>query len=68
MLRSTFLGVLSENIAQCQKMFFLCLLFIYTFPIASFHFFSEIIELGSKLGLRGLNSGVGCQNSKIHEI
>ena len=47
-----FLGVLSENIVQCQKTFFLCLLYIYTFPIASFHFFGELIELGSKLGLQ----------------
>ena len=37
---------------QCQKTFFLCLLYIYTFPIASFNFFGELIELGSKLGLQ----------------
>ena len=47
-----FLFVLSENIVQCQKTFFLCLLYIYTFPIANFHFFGELIELGSKLGLQ----------------
>ena len=40
------------NIVQCQKKFFLCLLYIYTFPIASFHFFCELIDLGSKLGLQ----------------
>ena len=37
---------------QCQKTFFLCLLYIYTFPIASFHFFGELTDLGSKLGLQ----------------
>ena len=37
---------------QCQKTFFLCLLYIYTFPIASFHFFCELNDLGSKLGLQ----------------
>ena len=40
------------NIVQCQKTFFLCLLYIYTFPIASFNFFCQLIELGSKLGLQ----------------
>ena len=33
-------------------MFFLCLLYIYTFPIASFYFFGELTEIGSKLGLQ----------------
>ena len=47
-----FLGVLSENIVQCQKTFFLCLLYIYTFPIESFNFFCELTDLGSKLGLQ----------------
>ena len=47
-----FLGVLRENIVQCQKTFFLFLLYIYTFPMASFHFFCEINDLGSKLGLQ----------------
>ena len=42
---------MSENIVQCQKTFFLCLLSIYTFLIASFHFFCQLIELGSKFGL-----------------
>ena len=37
---------------QCQKTFFRCLLYIYTFPIASFHFFGELTDLGSKLGLQ----------------
>ena len=36
---SNFVGVFSENVVQCQKTFFLCLLYIYTFFIASFHFF-----------------------------
>ena len=40
------------NNVQCQKTFFLCLLYIYTFPIPSFHFFYELIDLGSKLGLQ----------------
>ena len=35
----------SENV-------FLFLLYIYTFPIASFHFFCELNDLGSKLGLQ----------------
>ena len=47
-----FLGVLSENIVQYQKTFFLCLVYIYTFPIASFYFFCELVELGAKLGLQ----------------
>ena len=37
---------------ECQKTFFLCLLYIYTFPIESFHFFGELTDLGSKLGLQ----------------
>ena len=41
-------AVLSENTVQCPKTLFLCLLYIYTFPIASFWFFVQWIDLGSK--------------------
>ena len=51
-LWSIFLEFLRENIVHCQKTFFLCRLYIYTFPIASFNFFGELIDLGSKLGLQ----------------
>ena len=42
------LAVLSENVVQCPKTLFLCLLYIYTFPIASFYFFVQWIDLGIK--------------------
>ena len=51
-LRSIFTVFWVKNIVQGQKTFFLCLLYIYTFPILSFHLFCEFIELGSKLGLQ----------------
>ena len=43
-----FLAVLSENTVQCLQTLFLCRLYIYTFPIASFWFFVQWIDLGSK--------------------
>ena len=52
-LRSIFLVVLSENIVHCQKMLFFYFFYISTlFSIVSFHFFCELIELGSKLSLQ----------------
>ena len=44
---------------QCKKTFSLCLFYIFTFPIASFHFFCEFIELGSKLGFQRAQLGEG---------
>ena len=51
------LDVLSENTVQCPKTLFLCLLYIYTFPIASFRFFVQWVDLGSKNPLQLANSG-----------
>ena len=42
------LAVLSENTVHCPKTQFLCLLYIYTFPIASFTFFVQWTDLGFK--------------------
>ena len=57
------LAVLSENTVQCHKTLFLCLLYIYTFPIASFKFFVQWIDLGSKNPLQLTHSGY--QDTKI---
>ena len=51
------LAVLSENIVQCPKTYLLCLLYIYTFPIAYFRFFVQWIDLGSKNPLQLALSG-----------
>ena len=51
-LRLFFLGVLSEHIVQCEKKFFSLPVIYLHFPIARFHFFSELNYLGSKLGLK----------------
>ena len=57
------LAVLSEITVQCPKTLFLCLLYIYTFPIASFRFFVQWIDLGSKNPLQLAYSGY--QDAKI---
>ena len=51
------LAVLSKNTAQCPKTLFICLLYIYTFPIASFWFCVQWIDLGSKKTLKLTHSG-----------
>ena len=62
MLKSIFLVFWVKILCSVKKRFFLCLLCIYTFSIASFHFFCQLIELGSKLGLQMPNSGFGWLN------
>ena len=63
------LAVLRENTVQCPKTEFLCLVYIYTFQIASFFkFFFQLTYLGSKNPLQLAHSGVGLIKSKIHEI
>ena len=57
------LAVLSENTVQYPKTLFWCLLYIYTFPIASFRFFVQWIDLGSKNPLQLTHSGY--QDTKI---
>ena len=51
------LAVLSENTVQCPKTLLLCLLYIYTFPIASFCVFVQWIDLGSENPLQLAHSG-----------
>ena len=51
------LEVLSENIVQRSKTLFLWLLYIYTFQIATFWFFVQWIDLGSKNPLQLVRSG-----------
>ena len=46
------LAVLSENTVECPKTLFLCLLYIYTFPIESFWLIVKWIDLGSKKPLK----------------
>ena len=58
-----FLAVWSENILQCPKTQFLGLLYIYTFPIASFTLFVQLTDLGSKKPLQLAHSGY--QDTKI---
>ena len=57
------LSVLSDNTVQCPKTVFVCLLYIYTFPIASFCFFVQWIDLGSKNPLQFTHSGY--QDTKV---
>ena len=45
------LGALSENSVQCPNTVFKCLIYIYTFPIASFWFFVQWIDISSKKNL-----------------
>ena len=56
------LAVLSENTVQWPNTF-LCLLYIYTFIIASFKFFVRWFDLGSKNSLQLAHSGY--QENKI---
>ena len=49
--------------AVSQNVFFLCLLYIYTFPIVSFWFFVQWTVLGSKKPLQLTQSGY--QETKI---
>ena len=58
-----FVAVLSDNTVQCPKTYFLCLLYIYTFPIASFLLFLQLTDLGSKNPLQLAHSGY--QDTKI---
>ena len=54
--RSFFLGVLSENIVQCHKTFFFYVCYmsiLFPLQVLFFLFFSELIDLGSKLSLQG---------------
>ena len=51
------LAVLIKNTVQCPKTLLLCLLYIYTFPFASFCVFVQWIDLGSKNPLQLAHSG-----------
>ena len=57
------LAFLSENTVQCPQTLFLCLLYIYTFLIASFWSLVQWIDLGSKNPLQLDHSGY--QDTKI---
>ena len=59
------LAVLSENIVQCPKTLFLCLLYIYTFPIASFKFFVQWIDLGLKNPLQWATNATKIFGTKV---
>ena len=52
------LAVLSEQTGQCPKTQFLCLLYVYTFPIASF-LFVQWTDLGFKNPLQLAHSIFG---------
>ena len=58
-----FFAVLGENTVQCPKTYFLCLLCIYTFLIASFYLFVQLTDLGSKNPLQLAHFGY--QDAKI---
>ena len=48
-------AILSENTVQCPKTYFLCLIYIYTFPIARFYSETRLDSLAWYYGL--LHSG-----------
>ena len=62
------LAVLSENIVQCPKTLFLCLVYIYTFPIASFKFFIQLIDLGSKNPLQWATKATKIFGTKVSGV